>query len=462
MKTDIEGPNCTYYFFSFRPNCPLRDNPLNEEASTQRVGERQMSSEQQVAGRLRWKHGRSSTQTNAPLLVVALYCMLLAWAGSMCSAAAQSGGKYDLGASETEIKIGQTAPYSGPLSSASEISKTEAAYIAMINENGGVNGRKVTFISLDDGYSPPKSVEQTRRLVEQEEVLAIFNQFGTPTSTAAQKYLNARKVPQVFCATGSSRFNDPSFPWSSSSLANYVAEAKLLGTYVASKLKSAKVAILFQNDDFGKDYVKGFKDAVAGNQSVRVVSEVSYEPTDPTIDSQISTLAASGADVFLNASAGRATAQSIRAVANLQWRPLHLLTSTFADIEGVFKPAGVEKAVGIISAQYMKSPSDPSWINDPGVIDYLAFMKKYRAGADPNSTKNVAGYLYGEVMTHILRKAGNDLTRENINNIALNLHDFKSALLLPSIKISTSPTQRHLISDPVLTRFDGEQFVAID
>ena len=376
--------------------------------------------------------------------------------------AAEPQGKYDPGASDTEIKIGQTAPYSGPLSSAAEIGQTEAAYFTMLNEAGGINGRRVTFISVDDAYSPPKAVEQTRRLVEQDEVLAIFNQFGTPTSTAAQKYLNARKVPQLFCGTGSYRFNDPSFPWSSSILPNYVTEGAILGNYVVKKFKKANVAILFQNDDFGKDYVKGFKEATAGSPEIRIIKEISYEFSEPTIDSQINTLASSGADVFLNVTTGKATAQSIRGLANTAWRPVHLLNGRWADIGAVFKPVGVEKAVGIISTQYTKSPSDRTWDDDIAMNDYKTFMKKYRPGADVNSGRNLQGYFYGQVLAYILRKAGDNLTRQNISDIALNLRDVEFGLLLPPVKITTSATQRNLIQDQVLMRFDGEKFVPVD
>lgn len=376
--------------------------------------------------------------------------------------AADSQSKYDPGASDTEIKIGQTAPYSGPLSSAAEISQTEAAYFTMLNERGGINGRKVNFISLDDSYSPPKAVEQTRRLVEQDEVLALFNQFGTPTSTAAQKYLNAKKVPQLFCGTGSYRFNDPAFPWSSSILPNYVTEGAIFGDYVVKKLKKATVAILFQNDDFGKDYVKGFKEATAGTAEVRIIKEISYEPTEPTIESQINALAASGADVFLNVTTGKATAQSIRGLANSAWRPVHLLNGRWADIGAVFKPVGPGKAVGIISTQYTKSPSDRTWDNDAAMTEYKVFMQKYRPGADVNSGRNLQGYFYGQVLAYILRKAGNNLTRQNLNDIALSFRDVEFGLLLPSVKITTSPSQRNLVQNQVLMRFDGENFVPVD
>jgi branched-chain amino acid transport system substrate-binding protein len=379
-----------------------------------------------------------------------------------CAAHAQSVSKYDPGASDTEIKIGQTYPYSGPLSSVSEISQTEAAYIAMINDQGGINGRKVTFLSLDDSYSPPKAVEQTRKLVEQDEVLAIFNPFGTPTATAAQKYLNSKKVPQLFAGTGSARFNDPAFPWSSSILPGYVTEGAILGKYVAERIKTAKVAILYQNDDSGKDYAKGFKAAVASSPGIQIVKEVSYEVAEPTIDSQINQLAASEADVLLNASTGRATVQSIRTISNLKWKPLHLLNGRWADIDAVFKPVGMEKAIGIVSTQYMKSLYDSNWDADPAVIEYKEFMKKYRPGANASSALNVQGYLFAQLLHHVLREAGNNLTRDNINFVASNLRKLDFGLLLPGVKINTSPTQKHLIVDQVLTRFDGVRFMPIE
>jgi branched-chain amino acid transport system substrate-binding protein len=381
---------------------------------------------------------------------------------NFASNTAQAQKHYDVGASDAEIRIGQTAPYSGPLSSAGQIGLTVSAYIAKVNESGGVNGRKITFLSVDDAFSPPKAVEQVRRLVEQDEVLAMFDQFGTPTSIATQKYLNAKKIPQLFAGTGSSRLSDPAFPWSSSILPSYVDEGRILGNYTATTIKNAKVAILFQNDDVGKDYVRGFKEAISGAPSLQVVKEISYEPLDPTVDSQISTLAASGADVFLNLTTGRATAQSIRALSNTLWRPLHLMNGRWADIGSVFKPVGVDKAVGIISAQYMKSATDPSWNDDPAMKEYKAFMQKYRVGADPDSSLNLSGYLYGQLLVHLIREAGDNLTRENINRIALNLKDVDFGLLLPSVKISTTESQRHLIQRQILTRFDGTRFVPLD
>jgi len=394
---------------------------------------------------------------------VAMLGAIAAMMVGMTPMASHAQKKYDQGVSDTEIKIGQTAPYSGPLSSASEISLTQAAYFKMINERGGVNGRKITYISLDDGYSPPKTVEQTRRLVEQEEVFLIFDQFGTPTSTAAQKYLNGRKVPQLFAGTGSSRFNDPEkYPWSSAILPNYFSEGAIFGKYVSTNLKTAKVAILYQNDDFGKDYANGFKEAVAKNSSIEIVKELSYEPSDPTIDSQIATLAASGATVFLNVSTGKAAPQSIRAVSNLGWKPIHLLNGPWADIGSVFKPAGLEKAVGIITTQYCKTPDEPRWANDEGMKEYLAFMKEYRSSADSTSRRNVQGYLYAQLLVKILQEAGDNLTRENVNRIALHLKDLEFGVLLPSVTITTTPTQRNLIENQLLMRFDGERFVPLE
>lgn len=389
-----------------------------------------------------------------------LAAALLAGTVSIGDASAQGRGKYGPGASDTEIKVGQTAPFSGPLSSLGTISETTAAYLKMINEAGGVNGRKITLIALDDAYSPPKTVEQTRRLVEQEEVLFMFCQIGTPTSLATQKYLNSKGVPQVFSTSGSTRFNDPAgAPWSSSGYIDLTAEGVMFGKYVATKLKTAKVAILYQNDDFGKDYAKGFKSAIAGNAGVQVVRELSYESADPTIDSQMATLAASGADVFLNISAGRAATQSITSLANSQWRPVHLLNGPWADIESVFKPAGIKNAKGIITFGFLKSIADPAWANDPGVAEYKTFMQKHRPTADLYSPRNLTGYIYGQVLVDIIRKAGNDLTRENINKGALNLDNFKSGVLLPSISLSTSPTQRYLVNREEMLQFNGEKFV---
>jgi len=386
---------------------------------------------------------------------------LLAATVGIGDASAQGRGKYGPGASDTEVKVGQTVPFSGPLSSLATVSQTMEAYLKMINEAGGVNGRKITLIALDDAYSPPKALEQTRRLVEQDEVLFMYNQIGTPPSVATQKYLNSKGVPQIFSTSASSKFNDPTgAPWSSSGFVNGVTEGAMFGRYVATKLKTAKVAILYQNDDFGKDYVKGFKSAIAGNGGVQVVRELSYESTDPTIDSQMATLAATGADVFFNVSAGRAASQSITSLANSQWRPVHLMNGPWAEIESVFKPAGVEKAKGIITFGYMKSIADPALANDPGVVEYTTFMQKYRPAADKYNPRNLHGYLYAQVLVHIIREAGNDLTRENINKVALNLRNFKSGVLVPSVSLSTSPTQRFLINSQEMRQFNGEKFVS--
>jgi ABC-type branched-subunit amino acid transport system substrate-binding protein len=318
------------------------------------------------------------------------------------------------------------------------------------------------LISLDDAFSPAKAVEQVRRLVEQDEVLAIYNQFGTPTSIAAQKYLNTKAVPQLFSGTGSARLSDASFPWSSAILPDYASEGAILGDYVVKHVEKAKVAALYQNDDVGKDYIRGFKDAVAGKEGIDVVKALSYEPQDPTIDSQVNTLAASGATVFLNFTTGRAAAQSIRAVANTGWKPIHLMNGRWADIGSVFRPAGVEKAVGIISAQYLKSVTDPTWSDDPSMKEYRSFMKSYLPNADPESSLNLSGYFYGQLLAHILKLAGNDLTRANINRIALSLDGVDSGLLLPSIAISTSPMQKNLIRKQILTKFNGERFVPLE
>lgn len=388
-----------------------------------------------------------------------LPAVLLASAAGIGNASAQAPAKYGPGASDTEVKVGQTLPFSGPLSSLATVSQTTAAYLKVVNDAGGVNGRKINLIALDDAYNPAKAVEQVRRLVERDEVLFIYTQIGTPTAAATQKYLNSKRVPQVFPTAMSAKFNDPKgAPWSSSGMVNGMTEGSMYGKYVATKMKNAKVAVLYQNDDFGKDYVAGFKSAIAGT-GVQVVRELSYEPTDPTIDSQMATLAATGADVFFNVTAGRAATQSITSLANTQWRPVHLMNGPWAEIESVFKPAGVEKAKGIITFGYMKSVGDPALANDPGVREYLDFMQKYRPDADKYSPRNLHGYLYGQVLVHIIREAGNNLTRENINKVALSLRDFKSGVIAPSVSINTSNTQRYLFNSQEMRQFDGEKFV---
>jgi branched-chain amino acid transport system substrate-binding protein len=314
----------------------------------------------------------------------------LAWLGTGVSFAEK---RYGPGVTDTEIKIGQTMPYSGPLSINSATGKTMAAYFAKINGEGGVNGRTIRLISLDDAYSPPKTVEQTRKLVEQEEVLMIFGTIGTPTNMAIQKYLNSKGIPQLFITTGVTKFGDPkNYPWTMGFMANFATEAAAYATYVLRNHPDAKIAVLYQNDDYGKDFLKGLKYALREKAAAMIVAESTYEVTDPTVDQQIITLKSSGADVFMNFSTPKAAAQAIRKISDIGWRPLHFLASPANSISGTLKPVGFDKAVGLLSATYSKDPSDPQWASDSGVQGYLAFMKKYYPEADPSDPNALRGY----------------------------------------------------------------------
>jgi branched-chain amino acid transport system substrate-binding protein len=371
-------------------------------------------------------------------------------------AAAQK--KYAPGVSDTEIKIGQTMPYSGPASSYGTIGKAEAAYFAMINDHGGVNGRKINLISLDDGYSPPKTVEQVRRLVEQEGVAFTFNTLGTPTNTAIHKYMNAHKVPHLFVATGATKWGDPEhFPWTMGWQPTYQTEGHIFAKYVLDHFPHAKIGILFQNDDYGKDYVKGFKDGLGAKGQKLIVKEVSYETSDPTIDSQIVTLQSSGADVFFNASIPKFAAQAIRKAYDIGWKPTQLLNSVSASITATIKPAGADKSLGIITAAYLKDPTDPQWQDDQGYKDWLAWMNKYYPDGDKADAFNVYGYSVAETMVQVLKQCGNDLTRANIMKQAAHLN-IELPMLLPGIKVSTGPKQFFPIREMQLAKFNGKIF----
>jgi branched-chain amino acid transport system substrate-binding protein len=336
-------------------------------------------------------------------------------AASLIAAPAAAQKKYGPGVTDSEIKIGQTMPYSGPASAYGTYGKAHAAYFAMINEQGGINGRKINFISLDDGYSPPKAVEQIRRLVEQDEVLLVFNPLGTPTNTAIQPYMNAKKVPQLFVATGATKWGDPQhFPWTMGWQPNYQAEAKIYAAYLLKNKPEAKVGLLYQNDDYGKDYLKGFKDGLGDKAKTMIVSEVSYEVTDPTVDSQIVTLKGSGADVFFNITTPKFAAQAIRKAADIDWHPFHLLNNVSNSIAAVLTPAGVEKSVGLVSTVYYKDPNDPQWKDDPEYKEWAEWMKKYNSAADPLDNFNVIAYASVQTLVQVLKQCGDDLTRENV------------------------------------------------
>ena len=363
------------------------------------------------------------------------------------------------GVTATEIKIGQTQPYSGPASSYGTIGKTESAFFAMINEKGGINGRKVNLISLDDGYSPPKTVEQVRRLVEQDQVLLIFQSLGTPPNSAIHKYMNAKKVPQLFVATGATKWGDPEhFPWTMGWQPSYQTESHIYAKYLLQTKPDAKIGILYQNDDYGKDYVKGLKDALGDKAAKMIVSEVSYEVTDPTIDSQIVTLKGSGANVFFNVTIPKFAAQAIRKAYDIDWHPLHLLNNVSNSIGGVLVPAGLDRSVGLISAAYFKDPADPQYDKEPGMQEWVAFMKKYYPEGNLADAFNVYGYLVAQTLVQTLKQCGNDLSRENVMRQAAHLN-MELPLLFDGIKISTSPTDFHPLKQMRLERFDGKRWV---
>jgi branched-chain amino acid transport system substrate-binding protein len=363
--------------------------------------------------------------------------------------------KYDPGANDSEIKIGNIMPYSGPLSAYSSIAKAEAAYVNKVNAEGGVNGRKINFISVDDGYSPPKTVEQARKLVESDEVLFIFQSLGTPTSLSIEKYLNDRKVPQLFVASGATRFGDPkSFPWTMGWNPTYQTEGRIFAQFLLQNYPNGKIGVLYQNDDSGKDYLKGFKDGLNGRG--QIVAEVPYEVSEPTVDSQIVTIKNHGADVLFIEAAPKFAAQAIRRVAELNWKPVEVLASVSNSVGAVLKPAGFENAKGILSAGYLKDPTDPRWKDDLAVKTWEAFMVKYYPDGDRTSAFPVYGYVVSQAMVQVLKQCGDDLTRENVMRQAANLRDLELDMLLPGIKINTSPTDYYPIEQMQMTRFNGE------
>ena len=385
--------------------------------------------------------------------VLATACAIL----TMAPVSAQK--KYDPGASDSEIKIGQTVPLSGPASAYATISKAEAAYFRMINEKGGINGRKINLISYDDGYNPSKTVEQTRKLVESDEVLLTFQSLGTAENAAVQKYLNDKKVPQLFTSTGATRFSDPiNFPWTMSGNLSYQTEARIYGRYILANHPDAKIGILYQNDDFGKDYLIGLKQSLGAKAPSMIVAEVAYEPTDPTIDSMIVRIKSRGANLFYNISTPKFAAQAIRKIAELNWKPVHILTINSSSVGGALKPAGLDASHGIISVNYGKDPGDPTWDNDPGMNAWRTFMDKYYAEGDKNSSLNTYGYSSAQLLTLVLRNCGDNLTRENVMKQATSLKDVRLDLLLPGMVVNTSPTDYHVIKQVQMMRFKGERW----
>jgi ABC-type branched-subunit amino acid transport system substrate-binding protein len=376
------------------------------------------------------------------------------------SSGALAQKKYDPGASDTEIKIGNIMPYSGPASAYGVIGKTEQAYFNKINAEGGINGRKINFVSYDDGYSPPKAVEQARKLVESDEVLLIFNSLGTPSNSAIQKYMNAKKVPQLFVATGATKWNDPKeFPWTMGWQPSYQSEGRIYAKYILKEKPNAKIGILYQNDDYGKDYLKGIKDGLGAKAASLIIAEESYETSVPTVDSQIVALKSKGADVFVSITTPKFAAQSIKKVAELQWKPMFILNNVGASVGSVIKPAGYDNSQDIISAAYLKDATDPQWKDDAGMKAFDAFLAKYFPEGNREDGSVIVGYGVAQTMVHVLKACGDNLTRENVMKQAASMKDLQLGILLPGVKINTSATNFAPISQLQLQKFKGDRWV---
>ena len=370
---------------------------------------------------------------------------------------AWAAGQYGPGVSDTEIKLGNTMPYSGPASSYGTIGKSDAAYFAMINDQGGIDGRKVNFVSLDDAYSPPKTVEDIRQLAEQDHVLATFNTLGTPPNSAIHDYMNEKKVPQLFVATGADKWNNPKhFPWTIGFQPSYRVEARIYARYILQHEPNAKIAVLYQNDDYGKDYLTGLRQGLGDKADKMIVATKTYETTDATVDSQIVALQASGANVMFTVAIPKFAAQAIRKIYDIGWKPTHILNNVSASIKTAIQPAGPEKAIGIISSAYLKDPTDPQWQDTPEYKDWLAWMKKYNSSASTADVNNVYGYTVTQAMVAVLKQCGNDLTRENLMKQAASIHDLKLPMLLPGITVSTSADDFAPIKQLQLEKFDGK------
>jgi ABC-type branched-subunit amino acid transport system substrate-binding protein len=390
-------------------------------------------------------------------LAIVSAAVLAVFAASGGSALAQK--KYDTGATDTEIKIGNIMPYSGPASAYGVIGRTEAAYFKKINDAGGINGRKINFISYDDAYSPPKAVEQARKLVESDEVLLVFNSLGTPSNSAIQKYMNSKKVPQLFVATGATKWNDPKdFPWTMGWQPNYQSETQIYAKYLLKNKPDAKIAVLYQNDDYGKDYLKGLKDGLGAKAASMIVAEESFETSEPTIDSHIVKLKSTNADVFINIATPKFAAQAIKKVAEIQWKPMHFLNNVSASVGSVIKPAGFDNAQDIISAAYLKDASDKQWDDDSGMKEFYAFMTKDFPEGDKLDGGTVVGFGVAQTLVQVLKQCGDNLTRENVMKQAASLKDFRTEVLLPGIKINTGPNDFAPISQLQLMRFKGDKW----
>src|SRR5258707_2507378 len=396
---------------------------------------------------------------NKKLSLLAIAAALSLLSTQVFSTQALAQKKYDTGAYDPEIRIGNVEAYSGPASAYGVIGKIEEAYFKMVNDAGGINGRKINWISYDDGYSPPKTVEQIRKLIESDEVFLVFNALGTPTQTAVQKYHNAKKVPQLFLATGASKWNDPKdFPWTMGFQPSYRVEARIFAKYILKNKPDGKVAVFYANDDFGKDYVAGLKDVLGDKASSIIVAEESYETTEPSIDSHIVKLKGTGADAFVNIATPKFAAQAIKKMVDLEWKPMHLMTDVSISIGAVMKPAGLDASEGILSAGYLKDASDPQWKDDEGMKKFMAFANKYMPGADLSDANTVYGFSAAETMVQVLKQCGDDLTRENVMKQAASLKGFAPDTLLPGVKVNTSATDFAPIEQLQMMRFKGEKW----
>jgi branched-chain amino acid transport system substrate-binding protein len=379
---------------------------------------------------------------------------------AIVAANASAEKNYGPGVTDTEIKIGQTIPYSGPNSMYGTIGRAQAAYFEMVNAKGGVNGRKIRLLSLDDAFSPPKTVEHTRRLVESDNVLLIFSSLGTPTNSAIYKYLNAQKVPQLFAISGAAKFDDPKqYPWTMRWHPAFQTEGAIYARYVLQNTPRAKIAVLYQNDDFGKEYLKGFKEGLGEAAATQIVAEASYEISDPSVGSQIISLKASGADTFADFSTAKATAQSIREVYDKGWRPLHIVSQVSTSLTGVLTPAGLDKSTGLISSAYYKDPTDPHWANDPALRAWRDWMQQYYPDGDRTDGQNVLAYTIAQALVHVLKQCGDDLSRENVMRQAASLNGVELPMLLPGIKMQTGPSHYAPFHQLWLQKFDGKQWV---
>ena len=384
--------------------------------------------------------------------------LLVAAALAFASSSAFAQKKYDTGASDTEIRIGNIVPYSGPASAYGVIGKTEAAYFDKINAEGGIKGRKIKFISYDDAYSPPKAVEQARKLVESDEVLLLFSPLGTASNSAIQKYMNTKRVPQLFVASGASKWNDPkNFPWTMGWQPSYQSEAHIYAKYILKEKPGGKIGVLYQNDDFGKDYLKGLKDGL-GPKASMIVAEESYETSEPSIDDHVVRLKAAGADVFISITTPKFAAQAIKRLGEVDWHPLHILTSVSASVGAVMQPAGFENSQGILSAAYLKDGADPQWDGDDGMKKFVAFLAKYYPDGNKLDGSVVYGYAIAQTMVKVLEMCGDNLARENVMRQAANMKDFKPDTLLPGISINTSPGDFAPITQLQMMRFKGEKW----